>query len=118
MRSTLTVCLRDPIPEIADAARYLDAAVSAHMAGKSALADQLIRLADMPAITEWTESLWGKGGEFSRRMAVADPLPFVSRDRRAKARMPSRALIMDLFARDGFYCRFFGISLGRAETRA
>ncbi len=54
--------LSEPIREIFDAARYLDAAVSAHMAGKHQLADELIRLADMPAITEWTESLWGPGG--------------------------------------------------------
>ncbi|MCG8042457.1 MAG: hypothetical protein JAZ17_03525 [Candidatus Thiodiazotropha endolucinida] len=34
-------CFRDPIPEIFDAARYLDAAVSAHFAGKTDLAEEL-----------------------------------------------------------------------------
>jgi hypothetical protein len=45
-------CLRDPIPEIFDAARYLDAAVSAHLTGKHALANELIRMADMPVISK------------------------------------------------------------------
>ena len=57
-------CLRDSIPEIADAARYLDAAVSAHHAGRPDLADTLIRLADIPMIREWTESLWGKNSPY------------------------------------------------------
>ena len=53
------LCLREPIPEIAEAARHLDAAVSAHLTGQADLAESLIRLADMPVIREWTESLWG-----------------------------------------------------------
>lgn len=36
----LQPCLRPPIPEIFNAARYLDAAVSAHTASKRALADE------------------------------------------------------------------------------
>ena len=52
-------CLREPISEIADAARLLDAAVSAHLMGRHDLAEELIRLADMPAITDFGESLWG-----------------------------------------------------------
>jgi hypothetical protein len=51
---TLRVCLRDPIPEIEEAARYLDEAVSAHLAGRSDLAQELIQRADMAAIREWT----------------------------------------------------------------
>lgn len=60
-------CFRDPIPEIFDAARYLDAAVSAHLTGRRDLAEELIRLADMPAIWEWTESLWGKKSPYVQR---------------------------------------------------
>jgi hypothetical protein len=87
----LRTCLRDPIPEIFDAARYLDAAVSAHLSGKRLLAEELIRAADIPTITEWTESLWGKGGPWSRPLQVANPLPFVPDEQRVKARMPSKA---------------------------
>jgi hypothetical protein len=113
----LRACLRDPIPEIFDAARHLDDAVTAHLAGNHSLADELIRLADIPAITEWTESLWGRGGPWSRPLPVENPLPFVPKEERVKARMPGIADITALLARDGFHCRFCGIPLVRAETR-
>jgi hypothetical protein len=51
--------MREPIPEIRDAARLLDAAVTAHLLGRRDLAEQLIRLADMPILRDYTESLWG-----------------------------------------------------------
>ena len=81
-------CLRDTTPEIADAARYLDAVVSAHHLGRSDLADTLIRLADIPMIRAWTESLWGKN---SRYVKVRQPSAVVTRVVRAAARMPTAA---------------------------
>ena len=116
--SSLRTCLRDPIPEILDAARYLDAAVSAHLRGKRALAEELIRLADIAAIRDWSESLWGVGGPWTRPLPVEVRLPFVPKEQRIKARMPSKAEVATLLARDGFHCRFCGIPLVRAETRA
>ena len=110
-------CLREPIPEIFDAARSLDAAVSAHLAAKPALADELIRSADIPAISDWSESLWGKGGPWTRPLAVASPLPFVARQNRIVQRMPSKADLSALLKRDGFHCRFCGIPIVRAEIR-
>jgi hypothetical protein len=109
--------LRDPIPEIFDAARYLDAAVSAHLAGKQSLADELIRMADLPAITEWSESLWGAGGPWTRPLPVENRLPFIPKEQRIKARMPNATETATLLARDGFHCRFCGIPLIRAATR-
>jgi hypothetical protein len=47
--SPLRRCLREPILEIAEAAEYLNEAVSAHLKGRRDLADELIRRADMPA---------------------------------------------------------------------
>jgi hypothetical protein len=58
-------CLRDPAPQIADAARYLDAAVSARVAGRFALAEELVATANIPGIRDWTESLWGKNSPSS-----------------------------------------------------
>ncbi len=58
--NALRPCLRPPISEIDDAARFLDAAVSAHLQGRKDLAEELLRLADTKAIGEWTESAWGK----------------------------------------------------------
>ena len=60
--STLKPFLLDPIPEIFHAARSLDAAVSAHLLGDAPLAAELIRRADLPAMRDWTNALWGKGG--------------------------------------------------------
>ena len=113
----LRICLRDPIPEIAEAAKYLDDAVSAHLSGRKDLADELIRRADIPAIREWTESLWGKGGPWTRPLPIDNPLPFVEKDQRIKVRMPGRADIAALITRDGFHCRFCGIAVVRAEVR-
>jgi hypothetical protein len=115
---TLKTCLRDPIPEIFDAARYLDAAVSAYLVRKRNLADELIRLADIPAITDWTESLWGKGGPWTRPLPTENQSAAVPRDQRLKARMPSKPECDVLLKRDGFHCRFCGIPLVRAETRS
>ncbi len=111
-------CLIEPIREIFDAARYLDAAVSAHMAGKHALADELIRLADMPAITDWTESLWGKGGPWSRPLSVENTPPSIPKAQRTSRRMPPSVELAALIRRDGFHCRFCGIPVVRTETRS
>jgi hypothetical protein len=114
--SALRPCLRDPIPEIADAARYLDAAVSAHLAGRSDLAEELIRLADLPAISEWTESLWGAGSPYVKYRPVSDAPPCIPKEQRLKARMPTSAEKRDLHQRDGYHCRFCGISVIRMEV--
>lgn len=106
-------CLRDPIPEIADAARYLDAATTAHIRRQPKLAEELIRLADMPAIREWTESIWANDSAFVRFRDAS--LPIVER---SKARMPTVAEKRSIHARDGYHCRFCGIPVVRREIRA
>jgi hypothetical protein len=114
----IKTCLREPIPEIFDAARLLDAAVSLHHQGRRALADELIRIADNPAITEWSESLWGAGGPWTRPLPVENPREFVARERRVEVRMPTSAEKRALLERDGYHCRFCGIPLVRSETRS
>ena len=76
---SLRECLRQPIPEIAEAARLLDSAVSAHLSGDSELASKLLVQANMQAIRDWTESLRGLAAP-SLRSASAEAL---SRKRRA-----------------------------------
>ncbi|RMD82343.1 MAG: HNH endonuclease [Candidatus Dadabacteria bacterium] len=110
-------CLRDPIPEIFDAARYLDAAVSAHLAGRPDIAEELIRRADIPAIREWTESLWGKNSPYVKYRAVANAPQDLPKEQRAEARMPTLAEKQQLHARDGYHCRFCGIPVIRREIR-
>ena len=56
-------CLREPIPQIMDAARLLDAAVVAHFESDQNLVTRLVEMANMPVIRDWTTSLWGKGSQ-------------------------------------------------------
>ncbi len=113
----LKTCLREPLQEIFDAARHLEEAVSAHVRGRTKEAADLIRKADIPAIAEWSESLWGKGGPWTRPLPVANPLRFVAKEERLKSRMPSSAQRDTLLARDGLICRFCGIPVVLPETR-
>src|SRR5262245_56913560 len=107
-------CLRDPIPEIAEVARYLDEAVAAHLNKNFALADELIRRANMPAIREWVESIWGKNtGLLPKR----EPTESIQKQLRIKQRMPTLAQKLELLRRDGYHCRFCGIPVIRTEVR-
>lgn len=110
-------CLRDPIPEIAEAARLLDGAVSAHLAGDFETVRQLIRSADMPSIRAWTESIWGAESPYLQYRPVPDSPPTLPRSARVVLRMPNRDEKQALHARDGYHCRFCGIPVIRKETR-
>jgi hypothetical protein len=91
--------------------------VSAHMSGAFTSAEELIRAADHARITEWTESLWGPDGPWSRPAPAENPLPYISKGDRVKPRMPGKAALAAILSRDGYHCRFCGIPLVRAETR-
>ena len=114
---TTRTCLRDPIPEIADAARYLDEAVTAHLSGRTEDARSLIRRADMPELREWTESLWGSNSPYVKFRFVEGAPPSLPKDQRIKVRMPTTAEKAALHERDGFHCRFCGIPVIRMEVR-
>lgn len=109
-------CLRDPIADITKAARYLDQAVSAHLNGQRDSAEELIRLADIPAIREWTESLWGKNSPYVRSRPSTE-LPLLAKHERVRVRMPSAIEKHNLHLRDGYHCRFCGIPVVRKEIR-
>lgn len=113
--TTLRVCFRDPIPDIMDAAHYLDAAISAYTVGHLNIAENLIRLADMPSIRKWTESIWGKDSPYVQYR----PIPYLSlpKENREKLRMPTLAEKHKLHLRDGYHCRFCGIPVIRKEVR-
>jgi 5-methylcytosine-specific restriction endonuclease McrA len=115
--TTARRCLREPIPEIADAARLLDAAVTAHLVGRRDLAEQLIRLADMPAITDFGESLWGIKSPHREYRAVAGAPPSIPKEQRSAERGPNSALKRALILRDGYHCRFCGMPVIRKEVR-
>lgn len=117
MSDSARTCLRDPIPELLEAALNLDEAVTAHLAGNRDRAEELIRRADMPEVREWTESLWGGNSPYVKVRSIPDAPPALPKDQRIKVRMPNTAEKKLLHERDGFHCRFCGIPLIRMEVR-
>ncbi len=110
-------CLREPIPEIAYAARLLDNAVASHLRGDVNEAAQLISIANMPAIREWTESLWGRSSPYVKAHFTTPGLLHVPRERRTPNRMPTSGETRELHLRDGYHCRFCGIPVIRRQVR-
>lgn len=104
---------REPIPEIYDAARHLDAAVSAHLESKPDIANELFTIANNPIIWEWTDSIWGRSSKY----VTVNKQPCLHTNPKAKARMPNSAQKTELHQRDGYHCRFCGIPVIRAENR-
>ncbi len=113
----LRACFRDPIPEIFDAARYLDAAISAHLAGNHEIAAELIKMADIPVIREWTESIWGKNSPYVNFRESNNAPQILPKEQRIEVRMPNRIEKQLLHERDGYHCRFCGIPVIRKEMR-
>jgi 5-methylcytosine-specific restriction endonuclease McrA len=111
------LCLRPPVHQVFDASRYLDAAVTAHLAGRHRLAEELILAADMPEVREWTESLWGKASPYVRVRKGALIPPAMTKEDRVPARMPNAAIKYAIHLRDGFNCRYCGVPVIRVEVR-
>ena len=116
-------CLREPVPQIFQAAKLLSDAVAAHLAGDATAAESLIRRADLPAVRDWVVPLLGSSksyperDSFVRYRAVASAPPVLPNDQRVPLRMPTRAQKDELIARQGRHCAFCGIPLIRAEVR-
>jgi len=109
-------CISDPPEEIHVAARYLDEAVTAHMQNNRALAADLIRAADMPAIHAWLKPIWSNS-EQHLVVPAASIKPTLSKESRPPARMPSAAQKREIHQRDGYNCRFCGMPVIRPEVR-
>jgi 5-methylcytosine-specific restriction endonuclease McrA len=111
------ICLREPILEISEAARYLDDATRAHLEGKHNVAEELIRNSDIPAIRQWTESIWGKVSPYLQLREVQDVGSAPTNGQQTKERMPNAVEKRQLHQRDGYHCRFCGIPVIRKEIR-
>jgi len=110
-------CFRDPIPELFDAARYLDAAVSAHLSGRIELAAKLFQLANNPIIWAWTDSVWGRKSQYVKVHKSKSEPAAMANNSREPARMPSAAQKRELHERDGYHCRFCSLPVVRSEVR-
>lgn len=109
-------CFRAAIAEIQEAASLLDAAATAHLAGRRSEAEDLIKRANIEAIRKWTESIWGKKSPYVQHRFIPG-ISAVLKSERAEARMPSAAEMRALHLRDGYHCRFCGIPVIRKEIR-
>lgn len=106
-------CFREPIPQLFDAARYLDAAVSAHCSGHARTAEELFMLANDSDVRSWLESLWGAGSPYVK----VNRLPSAAQSTRVEVRMPTSEQKRALHDRDGFHCRYCGVPVIRPEVR-
>jgi hypothetical protein len=111
------LCFAAPIPEIFEAARLLDQAVSAHLQGDFSGADRLVRDADIRTIGDWLDPIWLRRSALVKSRRV-DGLPVIlPKDQRHKPRTASKSLRKALVERDGHHCRFCGMPLVRPEVR-
>lgn len=110
-------CLREPIPEIEEAAHLLDAAVTAHLEGHAELVERLVRQANMPVIRDWTNSLWGANSPYAPSRKSPPSRALLPVQVRESERMPSIEFRRHLHLRDGYHCRFCGIPVIRKEIR-
>lgn len=110
-------CLRDPIPEIYEAARLLDAAVTAHNRGNLKIASELFRMADDKKVRDWSESLWGAKSPYIKLRKIPNVAPYLDKGDRVPIRMPNTTERDALHQRDGFHCRFCTIPVIRKEVR-
>ena len=106
-------CFRDPIPELFTAANNLDAAVSAHIEGRTEEAHDYFHLANNLEVRAWLESIWGKGSPY----VTVSKLPPPPASVRVPARIPTLLQKRALHTRDGYHCRFCGIPVIRPEVR-
>lgn len=108
--------LLDPIPELELAAKLLDAAGDALLTDRRALAAELVRRADIPAILDYASKIVGVlSMEVHRRTRRPKCLPKAQRD---PTRMPRRSEENAIFARDGWRCRFCGVKVVCKRARA
>jgi hypothetical protein len=81
------------------------------------MAEELILLADMPSIRDWTESVWGKGSAYVHIRPIFGIERSFADAPRTERRMPTIAEQRELHLRDGYHCRFCGIPVIRREVR-
>lgn len=112
-------CIREPIPDIFEAARDLDEAVAAHEAGDRKRCNDLIKRANRTVILDWVAPMLGPSRQnpFLLKYDISNAPPVLPKMLRDSVRMPSRAECRQLIERDGLGCAFCGIPLVRVEVR-
>lgn len=108
-------CPHDPIEAVFAAAELLSEAVTADLAGDEAGARSLLTRADRADVRAWVTPILGTMPKF--KLLPQSP-PMLPRDQRPLPRMPDAVTRRAVLDRDGYHCRFCGIPVVTAETRA
>ncbi len=111
-------CLRSPIPEIFEAAKLLDRAVTHHLLGNHDETADLILQTDRDDIRDFTESLWGSRSKNPDqqtyiRWRPVSGLPEPATMDLDRKRKPNRTDEDAVIARWGRHCVFCGVPLIR-----
>ncbi|WP_142847924.1 HNH endonuclease [Telmatospirillum sp. J64-1] len=110
--------LREPIPEIFVAAELLQNAVDHHLSGDRAAAAAFFRAANIKAVWEWTDSVWGKHRpDIHTLFKIEGAPPYLPPEARVKSRMPNAAEEQRLIEHWGYRCAFCGIPLVHTRVR-
>jgi hypothetical protein len=110
-------CLRPPIPEIVQAAQYLDDAVTAYINGHRYDAEELIAAANIQSVYDWAKSIVCASSSQTHYRKVGGAPTRTLRKSRGGPHMPNAAAKKRLLQRDGYHCRFCRIPVIRAEVR-
>lgn len=111
-------CFLPPIDEIYFAQGLLDAAAEAHLEGEASLVAKLLVKADLQAIGDWTQSIWGWGANKERVVRFREVPGLPPRlPGKHPVRMPPISVRRAMIERDGWHCRFCGIPLVGKEAR-
>lgn len=109
-------CLLEPVPELTIATKMIDAAADAILAGDMNLAGLLIRESNHSSISDYVRRTVGKlSDEVHGQTTLPKVLP---RSVREATRMPTAEVQRQVFARDGWHCRFCGIRVLYRPARA
>lgn len=106
-----------PPPQVVDAARHLDEAVTAHLSGETERAAELIRAADFATLyVDWLKPIMASS-ERHLIVPLTQLIPRRPKAERDPVRMPSKDIRTKIHQRDGYNCRFCGIPVIRPEIR-
>ena len=119
----LRPCLREPIDEMYEAQHLLEEAADAHLVGDTKRAAMAIKAADIPIIRDWIESLWGDKNKYPEKVhflqirEVSNLQPSLPKDKRVKARQPSKQIAAMVIENFGWHCAYCGIGLINRDAR-
>lgn len=110
-------CFRPPIPEMFQAAMYLQDAIESHLAGDYEKTADLIVAADIPEIGMWVESVIGKKSSYIQHICTVSDVPMIKKSMRIPIRMPHILEKRKIHDKYGYCCQFCGTPVVRSEVR-